>query len=110
MGAEKEKVALVTGAASGIGAATARHFASLGYGQLALVDVSGEERLGEVATECQGRGGRRAAAGGRPQGRRGHQGDRRQGRGKIWEYGCCFFFFFFFFLSNSHILLGIALQ
>ncbi len=49
------KVVLITGAASGFGAATAKHFVSLGYKNLALVDVD-EENLSKIAKECQSEG------------------------------------------------------
>jgi len=46
----KDKVILITGASSGIGAGTAEHFASLGA-KLALV-ARNKEKLEEVATKC----------------------------------------------------------
>lgn len=54
-GAFAGKVMLVTGAAQGIGEATARLMAARGVAALALVDRNGE-RLGEVAAELAGTG------------------------------------------------------
>jgi NAD(P)-dependent dehydrogenase (short-subunit alcohol dehydrogenase family) len=51
----KDRVAIVTGAASGIGAASARLFATEGA-RLALVDQD-EIGLGQVAADIEGRGG-----------------------------------------------------
>jgi 2-keto-3-deoxy-L-fuconate dehydrogenase len=51
----KDRVAIVTGAASGIGAASARLFAAEGA-RLALVDLD-EKGLGEVASDIESRGG-----------------------------------------------------
>jgi 2-keto-3-deoxy-L-fuconate dehydrogenase len=51
----KDKVAIVTGAASGIGAASARLFAAEGA-KLALVDLD-EVGIGQVAADIEGRGG-----------------------------------------------------
>jgi len=51
----KDRVAIVTGAASGIGAASARLFAAEGA-RLALVDLD-EKGLREVASEIEGKGG-----------------------------------------------------
>ncbi len=51
----KDRVAIVTGAASGIGAASARLFAAEGA-RLALVDLD-EKGLREVASDIEGRGG-----------------------------------------------------
>ncbi len=45
----------ITGAASGIGAATAAHFASLGYRKLSLLDRDAE-KLAEVAEKCRSTG------------------------------------------------------
>jgi len=50
-----DKVAIVTGAASGIGAASARLFAAEGA-KLALVDLD-ELGIGQVAADIEGRGG-----------------------------------------------------
>lgn len=50
----KLKVVLITGASSGIGAGTAKHFASLGC-KLALVSRN-EENLRKVADECKAAG------------------------------------------------------
>lgn len=52
----KDRVAVVTGAASGIGAASARLFAAEGA-RLALVDLD-EKGLGKVASEIEGLGGK----------------------------------------------------
>lgn len=54
MGKLKDKVALITGASSGIGEATAVHFASLGC-WLSLTARNLTE-LRRVAQECQARG------------------------------------------------------
>src|SRR5690242_18970665 len=51
----KDKVAVVTGAASGIGAASARLFAAEGA-KLALVDLD-DVRIGQVAADIEARGG-----------------------------------------------------
>ncbi len=51
----KDRVAIVTGAASGIGAASARLFAAEGA-RLALVDLD-ERGLGKVASDIEGSGG-----------------------------------------------------
>ena len=51
----EDRVAIVTGAASGIGAASARLFAAEGA-RLALVDLD-EKGLREVAADIEGRGG-----------------------------------------------------
>src|SRR5258708_39887753 len=51
----KDQVAIVTGAASGIGAASSRLFAAEGA-KLALVDQD-EVGLGQVAAEIEGKGG-----------------------------------------------------
>jgi 2-keto-3-deoxy-L-fuconate dehydrogenase len=51
----RDQVAIVTGAASGIGAASARLFAAEGA-KLALVDVD-KEGLGQVASDIEGSGG-----------------------------------------------------
>ncbi len=50
----KDKVVLITGGSSGIGAGTARHFATLGC-KLSLV-ARNKERLDEVAKECRDKG------------------------------------------------------
>ncbi len=57
----ENKVLLLTGGASGIGAATAKHFASLGCKRMALVDIDGQ-RLKAVAEECEKRGADRVVA------------------------------------------------
>lgn len=46
------KVVLITGASSGIGEATAVHFAELGYKNLALV-ARREQKLRDVAEKCK---------------------------------------------------------
>ena len=51
----EDKVVLITGASSGIGAATAEHFASIGYKKFSIV-ARREERLEELAEKCKGRG------------------------------------------------------
>ena len=51
----KDRVAIVTGAASGLGAASARLFAAEGA-QVALVDLD-EKGLGQVAADIESRGG-----------------------------------------------------
>ena len=51
----KDKVAVVTGAASGIGAASARLFAAEGA-KLALVDLD-DVGIGQVAADIEARGG-----------------------------------------------------
>lgn len=47
----EKKVTVITGASSGIGAAIATHFASLGYKKLVLV-ARRKERLDQVKEEC----------------------------------------------------------
>ncbi len=47
LGKKTEKVSLITGGSSGIGAEIARHLASLGYGNLAIV-AHRNEKLEEV--------------------------------------------------------------
>ncbi|ERG97081.1 SDR family oxidoreductase [Haloquadratum walsbyi] len=49
-----EKIVLITGASSGIGAATARHFASAGA--TVVLAARSEEALKEVADECEAMG------------------------------------------------------
>ena len=51
----EDKVILITGASSGIGAATAEHFADIGYKKLSIV-ARREERLKEVADKCKAKG------------------------------------------------------
>ncbi len=51
----EDKVALISGAATGIGAATALLFASSGYKKLALLDIK-EEQLEDVAAKCEAKG------------------------------------------------------
>ena len=52
----KDRIAVVTGAASGIGAASARLFAAEGA-KLALVDLD-EVGLGQVAADIEAKGGK----------------------------------------------------
>ena len=51
----EDKVVLITGASSGIGAATAEHFADIGYKKLSIV-ARREEKLREVAEKCKEKG------------------------------------------------------
>ena len=51
----EDKVVLITGASSGIGAATAEHFADIGYKKLSIV-ARREERLNELAERCKAKG------------------------------------------------------
>ena len=51
----EEKVVIITGASSGIGAATAEHFAKVGYKKLTLV-ARREAQLNEVAEKCKKNG------------------------------------------------------
>ena len=51
----EDKVVLITGASSGIGAATAEHFADIGYKKLSIV-ARREEKLKELAEKCKTKG------------------------------------------------------
>jgi NADP-dependent 3-hydroxy acid dehydrogenase YdfG len=62
MGALGGKVAVVTGASSGIGAATARELA--GMGAAVVVSARRRERLEEVVREIEGKGGKAVAVAG----------------------------------------------
>ena len=50
-----EKVVLITGGSSGIGAATAEHLASIGYKNLILLSRR-EKVLNQVAERCKAKG------------------------------------------------------
>ncbi len=56
-----EKVCLITGGSSGIGAEIARHLASLGYGNLAIV-ARRKEKLEEVLVVGHGNAGNKGQA------------------------------------------------
>jgi NADP-dependent 3-hydroxy acid dehydrogenase YdfG len=51
----EDKVVLITGASSGIGACAAEHFAKIGYKKIAIV-ARREEELNKVAKKCRENG------------------------------------------------------
>ena len=51
----EDKVVLITGASSGIGAATVKHFADIGYKKFSVV-ARREEKLKELAEKCKVKG------------------------------------------------------
>jgi len=51
----EDKVVLITGASSGIGAATVEHFADIGYKRFSIV-ARREEKLKELAQRCKAKG------------------------------------------------------